>query len=287
MRFTSGLKKTVLAGAAIGVAVAVASATQAVAAPAGSGPVPGAGAETPAAGVGNYNTNVCGTNWVDVHIPNNSYYNFYNAPEGQATTCMTVMRYHLDFQITHATIHRGWGFPNISSGWAWGRYTCTGHSGACFKYPVQQRYDGTPRTSVATWLAPGRYNAAYDIWFNRTDGHPGQDNGTEVMIWLAHPGISVWSVSRYVTIDGIRWAVMTWTAHHNGAYWHYVAYVAVHQRSSVYGLWLNPFFREAIAHGELRNTWWLTAIDFGFELVAGGVHDNVHYYKLTGLPTTR
>jgi hypothetical protein len=47
----------------------------------------------------------------------------------------------------------------------------------------------------------------------------------------------------------------------------------------------NPadLFREAENHGELSPSYWLTGIDAGFELVSGGLHDNIHYYSLTGV----
>jgi hypothetical protein len=243
------------------------------------------GPRAPSGGVPVYNKDVCGTNWVKVHIPNDSYFNFYNAPTGQARTCIKVEQHHLDFQISSIDMRRPWGYPNISSGWESDIYSCSSVKGACLKFPVQEKYDGTPVTSVATWFDSGVYNVAYDIWFNKTDAHPSQDNGTEIMIWIAHPGINVWAVSRRVTIDGIHWAVMTWTAYNSRAKksWHYVAYVAVHQRSALFGLRLNPFFRNAIANRELSRNWWLTGIDFGFELVRGGLYNNVHFYKLTGV----
>jgi Glycosyl hydrolase family 12 len=237
-------------------------------------------------GVPTYNKDVCGTHWVKVHNQKNSYYNFYNAPPEQAYTCIRVEKYHLVFSIRKAGIVRAWGYPNISSGWEANRYSCTGVKGRCMKYPVQEKHDGYPLTSVETWLSPGVYNASYDIWFNRTDAHPSQNNGTEIMIWLAHPGLDdSHAITRYVTIDGIHWGVMDWTAFNPraGVSWHYVAFMAVHQRSSVFRMWLNPFFRNAIANGELSPNWWLTAIDFGFELVSGGVGNNVHYYRLIGV----
>ena len=43
------------------------------------------------------------------------------------------------------------------------------------------------------------------------------------------------------------------------------------------------FFREAENHHELSASYWLTAIDAGFELVSGGLHSNIHYYSLTGV----
>lgn len=263
-------------------AVASVAATAVLIPAALAGTTPSAPSVTPAAGVFDYNHPMCGTNWVDVHIPRNSYYNIYNATEGQARTCLIPMRLRLDYQIWSVDYRQAWGYPNISSGWEWGRNPCTGHSGACFRYPVQERRDGEPQTSVRFSLHPGRYNAAYDIWFNKTDAHPGQDNGTEVMVWLAHPGLSE-GFDRYVSIDGIEWGVMEWTADHNNTRWHYVAYVAVHQRPAVNGLWLNPFFRNAIAHHELSPYWWLTAIDVGNELVSGGQHTDILSYSLRGV----
>jgi hypothetical protein len=278
------------------------TAAAAIAAAAALAVVPAHAATSPvaASGVANNYENVCDTNWVKVHIPKTSYFNFYNAPTGQADTCIKVMLHHLDFGITSISYKGNWGYPNLSSGWESGIYSCAGISGACFKYPVEEKRDGNPVTSVATWQNPGIYNAAYDIWFNQADAHPVQDNGTEVMIWIAHPGIGIWDVSRYVTIDGIRWAVMTWTARNArlGISWHYVAYVAVRQRTAVWALHLNPFFANAIQNGELSRAWWLTGIDFGFELVKGtvfsgnrwwvsGLGNNVHYFYLKGLPATK
>jgi len=270
----SRARRVPLGAAAIG-AVTV------LAAPALAGVTPGP-VMTPADGVNVYNADVCGTNWVKGRT--NSYYNYYNAPEGQAYTCLTAMRHRLDFQVTKVDYHGAWGYPNISSGWESGINSCTGVKGTCFTYPVEEEHDGMPETSVDTWLARGTYNASYDIWFNKTDAHPAQDNGTEIMIWIAYPGIHR-SFSRYVTIGGIRFGVMDWTAYNarTRTHWHYVAYLALHQRSSVKNLWLNEFFRNAISNHELSPYWYLTGIDFGFELVSGGMHDNVHYYSLTGV----
>jgi hypothetical protein len=272
----SRARRVPLGAAAIG-------AVTALAAPALAGVTPGP-AQTPAVGVRAYNTDMCGTSWAKIHIAKNSYYNYYNAPEGQAYTCLKVMRLRLDFQITKIDYESAWGYPNISSGWESGINSCAGVSGACFKYPVEEEHDGMPETSVKTALWPGTYNASYDIWFNKTDAHPVQDNGTEIMIWIAHPGISD-SYSRYVTIEGIRFGVMDWTAYNarTKTHWHYVAYLALRQRNSVTNLWLNDFFRNAISNHELSPYWWLTGISFGFELVRGGLHTDVLSYSLKGV----
>jgi hypothetical protein len=63
------------------------------------------------------------------------------------------------------------------------------------KAAIERPWD-YPLTSVATWLSPGVYNASYDIWFNKTDAHPAQDNATEIMIWLAQrTSASSWSAA--------------------------------------------------------------------------------------------
>jgi hypothetical protein len=234
-----------------------------------------------AGGVPRWNAPACGLHWVTIRTEL-TYYHVYNDDFGRRT-CVTSERYHPDFAVS--SVGGGFGFaayPNISSGFESGRYTCTGHTGACYTYPVQLKHDGDPRTSMAAWLAPGRYDLSWDIWTNRTNAHPLQDNGTELMIWLAHPGVSE-AVLRTVTIDGIRWNVTTWIAHRNGGTWRLLIYYAARQRSYANGLELNDFFREAEKHREMSSSYWLTGIDAGFELVAGGLHDNIHYYSLTGV----
>jgi hypothetical protein len=234
-----------------------------------------------AGGVPIWNAPVCGNDWVTIQTQQ-TYYNVYNDDFGRPT-CVTAEHYHADFAISR--VGGGFGFaayPNISSGWEPGRYSCTGHSGACYTYPVQVSHDGDPRMSMAASLAPGRYDLSWDVWTNRTNAHPVQDNGTEVMIWLTHPGIAEGAI-RTVAIDGTWWDVTTWIVHRNGGVWRLLIYYAVTPRSSAYGLKLNDFFREAENHGELSPSYWLTGIDAGFELVSGGLHDNIHYYSLTGV----
>lgn len=234
----------------------------------------------PAAGVLTYNAPVCGTAWTTIRTPD-TYFHVYNDDFG-GYTCVRAEKSHLDFQVSTAIGSGFHAYPNISSGWESGRYTCTGHSGACYRYPVQVKADGTPETSMAAWLAPGRYDLSWDIWTNKTDAHPAQDDGTEVMIWLAHPGVRE-GIDRVVDIDGVAWDVTTWMCHRNGASWRLLIYYAAHPRSSAYGLHLNDFFREAEAHQEMSSLYWLTGVDAGFELVSGGLDDNIHSYSLTGV----
>lgn len=213
-------------------------------------------------------TTVCGAQTMQVHVPKLTYFNVYNAPVAQNTTCVRAVPGHASFTIVSTDQHGDWGYPNISSGWEAGEYSCLDASGACYQYPVEEEHDGMPVTSLGVDMH-GDGNASYDIWFNKTDAHPVQDNGTEVMIWLKHPGVAEYG-SIPVTIEGIRFRIMHWTSEHAGITWHYAAYIMVDQRAFVDDLWLNDFFRDAIARGWLSPHWWLTGIDAGFELTRGG-----------------
>lgn len=239
-------------------------------------------------GVNSYNAPVCGRSWVDIHIPRTSYFNAYNDDFGDYT-CIKPMRYRLDFQIVKVSKTIGFlADPNISSGWESGRYTCTGHHGLCYKYPVQVARDGNPVASVRAWLAPGTYDFNLDLQTNLTDIHPVQYNGTEVMIWLAYPHLHPDAHGRRgrITIDGIRFGFNAWWTFHHGVRWRLVIFYAMRQRSSAYGLRLNDFFHAAENLGYMTSSYWLSNITAGFELVRGGLHDNIHYLSLTGLHAT-
>jgi hypothetical protein len=216
-------------------------------------------------------TIVCGAQYLQVQVPGNSYYYVKNAPPAQNETCIQAGPGRPGFTILSVDQHRLWGYPHVASGWEWGEYSCFGGSGgACFAYPVQERLDGMPLTSMSVSML-GEGNASYDIWFNKTGIKPmGQDDGAEIMLWLRHPGASLRHIVRTVRIEGINFRVMAWTAHGHGTTWNYVAYVCVKQRSILRNFWLNGLFRDAVRHHELSPYWWLTNISAGFELTGGG-----------------
>lgn len=246
-----------------------------------------------AGGVSAYNEPVCGKSYVPINMGHGDYFNVYNAQD--QSTCVSVERQHLAWYVTSKgnSVH-GWQYPNISSGIEWGKYTCydgrsaypSSKGSECMRYPVQEYKDGYPLTSVSYWPHLKSGNVAYDIWFNREKVRPWQlqqNDGAEIMIWLAHPGVPVWAVSWHARIQGHEYEVMNWIANHNGKTWNYVAYVAVHPTRSLHPTWLNAFFRDAVKHHMLDKTWWLTSIDFGAEMNSGGQGFAVHTYSLTGV----
>jgi hypothetical protein len=197
----------------------------------------------------------------------------YNDDSGDYTCLQTTDQQKANgFRVTTFSkdIASGVGaFPNIFAGFEWSR-----HPKNSF-LPVEERQDGNPLAAVSVkTVQGGDYNAAYDIWFNKTDPYDpwslGDDNGTEVMIWLVNHEGSL-GAGNY-KIDGDSWRVMKWIAknHRTGVSWHYIAFIAPSDITSA-SLQLNPFFNAAIALGWLSPSWYLTNVGFGFEMFSGAL----------------
>lgn len=218
--------------------------------------------------------NFCGTDWKGVRPNGGIGYNIYNDDFG-ARTCL-FNDGNAGFAISSSTVSGGWlAYPNISSGWEWGRAPLHGAH-----YPVRLKDDGHPVTSVNVRLiSSGAWNAAYDMWFSTWPQTTGQDNAAEVMIWLNCRAVCIGQQSPLVKIEGVWFRQDSWVMDHGGTTWRYTAFVAVRHRTAFTRLWLNPFYQAAGVHPG----WWLTAIDFGFELVDGGRGLAVPSYSLSGV----
>jgi hypothetical protein len=278
------VNKRVLAVPFIATAAALFSAGQAPAAVSPS--------SVPSAGVSIHNANLCATNeWTYLNV----------APRlkahDSAGTCISAEDYHPDFQVTKITKQVGWQYPNLSDGWELSESGCPSAAdmkdGLCSNLPVKwaDNDDGVPAVSGADYLAAGEQNDSFDIWLapSKSDTSTAKDSDTELMIWLAHPGINDNSAFIYhVDIGGTDWGVMSWETDDASTHqrWRYVAFLAPRTASgelTYHDLWLNEFFRNASAHGWLPSSYWLIAVDKGFEINSGGLHDNVHAYSITGL----
>ena len=151
-------------------------------------------------------------------------------------------------------------YPSIYKGCHWGNCT-TGSN-----LPLQVSNIGTATSSWNTTPGPGNWDTAYDIWFNQSATTSGQPNGTEIMIWINHQGPPQPAGSKVATttIDGTSWDV--WVGN---AGWNIVSYVRTQPASAV-NLDLKPFFKDAVARGQLQTAWWLIGIEAGFEIWDGG-----------------
>ena len=73
-------------------------------------------------------------------------------------------------------------YPSVVAGCHWGR--CSTTPGL----PVRADRVGAARTTVSIDRAPGRWNAAYDVWFDSRPDPDGQNDTAELMIWIDRGG---------------------------------------------------------------------------------------------------
>jgi hypothetical protein len=182
-----------------------------------------------------------------------------------------------NFTVTTANFNMPNGapadYPSIYKGCHWGNCTPSSSSGM----PVQVS-SATASTSVSiTTNSSYNYDSSYDIWFNTTPTTSGQPNGTEMMIWVSHAGFPqpVGSKQATVTIDGSSWDV--WVGNSG---WIVISYVKTSPANSA-SLDLKPFFQDAVSRGALQNSWYLIAIEYGFEIWTGGQGMAVNSFSAT------
>lgn len=248
---------------------------------------------------GQFNKPMCASNGYErIQTPATEY-----AAVDSAGTCVSSEKYHAAFTITSVTGNLAYQMPGISSGYVpTGEATCASAKDSCYGYPVRQEYDGTPRATFGAWLAPGDYSLAFDTWFSPVESrHSYADRAgdTEIMIWMSEPG-GDWPQDflYYTEIDGMRFGVMSWE---QASGVRYVAYVdqsgpgAGRPDTATYGqhvsysnIWLNEFWRDAIAHGWMSKTEWLWQVFLGFELrpavrAGNGKGDDISNYTLAGV----
>ena len=151
-------------------------------------------------------------------------------------------------------------YPSIVAGCHWGR--CSSAPGL----PVRAADVGGARTAVSITRAPGSWNAAYDLWFNSSPGSDGQNDGTEIMIWIdaSDAPDPIGRVVGTVDVEGASWTV--WQGDIG---WDVVSFVR-EQGATTVDLALAPFVGEAITRGATEPGDWMTSVQFGFEPWSGG-----------------
>jgi hypothetical protein len=194
---------------------------------------------------------------------------------GGQPMCIGAPNWGDDFTVYHSSVTEAWAdFPNIYTGCELDGtlpQLCTsGHA-----TPVKVSSIRSDTSSVFYYYPQRGFegNAAYDIWFNKSGGHPkGRDNGAEIMIWLGSRGIGSPDYTRKVKIDGIWWGYITWNARQSGHTWHYIRYwrLSGWTPHSTATLNLVPFFKDAEHTGRLSSSWYLTGTEYGFEVCHGG-----------------
>jgi hypothetical protein len=92
------------------------------------------------------------------------------------------------------------------------------------------------------------------------------------MLWLRTNGLGRPVAAHSLLIDRRRWQVEHWftTNPASSGRWPLVIFQMVRPRGDVKHLALMPFFRRVEAMGLLHRSWWLTAVEAGFEVWRGG-----------------
>ena len=161
-------------------------------------------------------------------------------------------------------------FPETHRGCAYS--VCTPKPG----FPVRADRAGN---SVVRWMtrgpvAAGSYNAALDLWFNRTLDYSGHPNGTEIMIWPYRHGLCC-SLHGAVKVRVVNrtWWLEHWRTCQTlpvPVCWNYVQFRLVKPAGSFRWLKLTPFLAKAERIGAMSRHWWWTSADAGFEIWSGG-----------------
>ena len=184
-----------------------------------------------------------------------------------AAQCITTDG-NASFRVMHSAIDNRansapGGYPFIYMGCHWG--VCTARSGLPIQ--VSRIRPGSVTTSWHTTQPGGSsvYNAAYDIWFNRTPATSGRPDGAELMVWLVmhgpvHPAGVV--VASGLVVGGHRYDV--WVIHR--ARRNMITYVMTSPATSVRHLDLAPLVADAVRWGSISTSWYLIAVEAGFEL---------------------
>lgn len=178
-----------------------------------------------------------------------------------------------EFRVANSSIANGGdgapgGYPDIYKGCFYG--ACTSRSGLPIR--VSEIRAGTVTTSWRTAQPRGSsiYNAAYDIWFNKTPTTRRKANGAELMIWLNHHGPKHpfgSEVASNVSIGGRSYNV--WFGGRTGRYGT-ITYTMTSRARSVRNLDLRPLEVNAMSRGYLRRSWYLISVQAGFEVWQGG-----------------
>jgi Glycosyl hydrolase family 12 len=160
------------------------------------------------------------------------------------------------------------GYPSIYQGCHWGE--CG--SGGLAKAPMLVA-DLAPGRVTTSWStdqpAGGAYNAAYDIWFNKTPVASGQPDCAELMVWLDHTG-GVEPFGSPMTA-GVSLGGHTYDVWGGPQRWgDTITYLMTTPTTSVAGLDVGILAQDAVHRGYLSQGCYLIDIEAGFEIWQAG-----------------
>jgi hypothetical protein len=131
-------------------------------------------------------------------------------------------------------------------------------------------------TTFNVSTVPGKWNASYDIWFDPTPRTNGPNTGLELMIWVNYSDVQpIGSRVAQVALAGANWEVWFGNNGHSN--------VASYRRigaSNTNAFDIKSFMNDAQARGYLSSAWYLTSVQAGFEVWAGGTGLKVNSFSV-------
>lgn len=229
-------------------------------------------------------TRVCGKEDV-VPAGGQDYVALNNVWAADTAQCVSVGDQSLRVDIAdHARAPEGVpaASPVVVHGCHWG--DCSRDSA------LPLRVAGMPEVTAdwaSTQVESGAYNAVCVVWFHSRPTADGAPDGAELNIWLrSRGGVRPTGalVSQGVGIAGARWNV--WFDRTEGR--NRMVYERVGEVTSVEGLDIGAFTRDAVARGWVRPEWYLIGVEGGFNLWRGGAGNAVDRFEVSvGDPSTR
>ena len=189
------------------------------------------------------------------------------------------------FAVTKSAIANSAGgdpgsYPSLYAGCNWG--SCTKGGLTARPQLLDTMQSGAVTTSMDTTdPSGGAYDVSYDIWLNNTPATTGAPKGLEVMVWLnEHGGVQPAGsvVASDVKIGGYEYDVWYSSNAGNGPC---VTYEMTATRASVSNLDLYPLLLDAGERGYANASWYLIAVEGGFEIWNGGTGLTAKSFSVT------
>jgi cellulose 1,4-beta-cellobiosidase len=193
-------------------------------------------------------------------------YNVMNNVWGASTAqCLEVDLSSAYFKVSQSAHNQSSvaSYPAIIRGCHWGWCTTKNNS---MPLPVLEIESAPFMWAITTDSASGTWNAALDIWFDDASSF-NNDYDAEMMIWIDYNGGATPAGSKLATVQigALTWDVyfVAWSS------WNYIAYRITSPVDSV-DLDLRDFINDSVNRGYLNKSWYMHAIEAGFEIWSGG-----------------
>ena len=121
--------------------------------------------------------------------------------------------------------------------------------------------------------ATGMKDAVYDMYFNTTPTEQAVPTGAELMVWLNHTSnlqLQGAGTLPDVTIENQLWHVSSVVKTTSLGSWNRIVFELASPTTSVTGLDMAPFIKQAESYGAISPNWYQQALEAGFEIWTSG-----------------